>query len=618
MSSIIRPHLVRVRFRDYDSIRLEDVVELLLQEASRVHLHLVAPDSSQFMDRLRMDYATEDRISLQSMPVSWNLLDPHVTLILTVSGKKPDLSQADEVCTLSNWNRDDVISYLIDQGEGDCQKGLSRLLPIHYEWLGNDCELWEIVLNQLRHTEATVEDILWQRLVAEVKSLRPKNLFGFLGISMKRGSPLLDQLAADQLTFRHIIPGPTDRNLGAVLHKRLLSIPAVNIRLLATYIAIRLTKSDSKPLEFRFSEELCAKIAELLRQDSNIKSLLLNRLMGRLASTSLTLLHAIDPTWKPSRIDSQEVSNAWLSKIRWDGMEVSNSRFSFSKLDLSDWNRSKIKRLRLRSSQVDGSHWNGATISQSEFMQCKFRKSRWEHSQIDSTSWTECQLQDSEWEWAHARTCEWKRCDISGARFEKSEIDNSHVIECDLSNSDLRNSVWHQTSFQRCRWSKCKLEHSKFHRSKLEYADFEGIEIANADFQHTSLRESQWSGSRCESVNFSNANLTNCKLAEIVWVECDLRHSDMRGAVFHYGSTRSGLVGSPYPSHGTRTGFYTDALEELYFKPPESIRRAAIIDCDLRGANLSGIDFYLVDLRGTKLNAEQREQAAASGAILGD
>jgi uncharacterized protein YjbI with pentapeptide repeats len=95
-----------------------------------------------------------------------------------------------------------------------------------------------------------------------------------------------------------------------------------------------------------------------------------------------------------------------------------------------------------------------------------------------------------------------------------------------------------------------------------------------------------------------------------------LREADLRGASFHMGSTRSGLVGSPVACEGSRTGFYTDDYEEQSFKSPEEIRKANLCGADLRGARLDGVDFYLVDLRGACYDPEQEEHFRRSGAIL--
>ena len=90
------------------------------------------------------------------------------------------------------------------------------------------------------------------------------------------------------------------------------------------------------------------------------------------------------------------------------------------------------------------------------------------------------------------------------------------------------------------------------------------------------------------------------------------------GCHFHYGSTRSGIVGSPYPSHGTRTGFYTDDFFDQNFRSIEEIRKASLQGCDLTGAKVFDADFYLVDLRDAKYNEEQFQHFQKCGAILFD
>ena len=116
--------------------------------------------------------------------------------------------------------------------------------------------------------------------------------------------------------------------------------------------------------------------------------------------------------------------------------------------------------------------------------------------------------------------------------------------------------------------------------------------------------------------NFRDARLTNTGLAEVDWPGADLRGADLTGASFHMGSTRSGLVGSPYPGEGSRTGFYTDDYRDQDFKTPEEIRKANLCGADLTGAQVAGVDFYLVDLRGALYTPDQRDHFARCGAIL--
>ena len=106
------------------------------------------------------------------------------------------------------------------------------------------------------------------------------------------------------------------------------------------------------------------------------------------------------------------------------------------------------------------------------------------------------------------------------------------------------------------------------------------------------------------------------RLADIYWPGADLRDCDLRGASFHLGTTRSGLVGSPIACEGSRTGFYTDDYYDQDIKRAEEIRKANLRGADLRGANIEGVDFYLVDLRDAKYSQEQAKQLRQSRAIL--
>lgn len=125
------------------------------------------------------------------------------------------------------------------------------------------------------------------------------------------------------------------------------------------------------------------------------------------------------------------------------------------------------------------------------------------------------------------------------------------------------------------------------------------------------LTASQW-----PHAHLQGADLRDTGLAEIEWEQADLRDADLRGATFHLGSSRSGLVGSPLASEGSRTGFYTDDYEEQGFKAPEEIRKANLCRADLRGAKIDGVDFYLVDLRGARYTAEQEAHFRGCRAIL--
>jgi uncharacterized protein YjbI with pentapeptide repeats len=144
----------------------------------------------------------------------------------------------------------------------------------------------------------------------------------------------------------------------------------------------------------------------------------------------------------------------------------------------------------------------------------------------------------------------------------------------------------------------------------------EDIESPEGQFTKAQLTSAHLTGSRMPRVKMQDANLVGTYLAEIDWAGADLRNADLRGAIFHMGSSRSGLVGSPIAREGSMTGFYTDEREEMYFKRPEEIRKANLRGADLWGAKIEGADFYLVDLRDARLDQTQWQYAKHCGAIL--
>ena len=146
--------------------------------------------------------------------------------------------------------------------------------------------------------------------------------------------------------------------------------------------------------------------------------------------------------------------------------------------------------------------------------------------------------------------------------------------------------------------------------------NLELVEFPEGDFRGANLDAAQLTGSVMPRADFRQAILRNAGLADVQWEMADLREANLRNCSFHMGSSRSGLVGSPYPSHGTRTGFYTDTVDEQYYKRPEEIRKANLCGADLRGAYVAHADFYLVDLRGAKYDADQAEHFRRCDAIL--
>jgi uncharacterized protein YjbI with pentapeptide repeats len=133
----------------------------------------------------------------------------------------------------------------------------------------------------------------------------------------------------------------------------------------------------------------------------------------------------------------------------------------------------------------------------------------------------------------------------------------------------------------------------------------------NASFVHSDLTGSRW-----RQANLAGALFHWAGLADVDWEGADLRSCDFRWSTFHLGNSRSGIVDSTIASEGTRTCFYTDESLEEHFRAPEEVRKANLRNCDLRGAHVEGTDFYLVDVRGARLEPAQRRWLQRCRAIL--
>jgi uncharacterized protein YjbI with pentapeptide repeats len=138
-----------------------------------------------------------------------------------------------------------------------------------------------------------------------------------------------------------------------------------------------------------------------------------------------------------------------------------------------------------------------------------------------------------------------------------------------------------------------------------------GFVAEYACFDRSDLTGARWPNAQLRGAAFPSAGL-----AHVDWEGADLRDANFARATFHLGSSRSGLVGSPIAGEGSRTGFYTDESFEQGFRAPEEVRKANLRNSDLLGARIEETDFYLVDVRGARMDARQHSWLRRCRAIL--
>jgi uncharacterized protein YjbI with pentapeptide repeats len=395
----------------------------------------------------------------------------------------------------------------------------------------------------------------------------------------------------------------------------LQSIPSNIMRLRVEDVVHRLWAKDGGVLSTPLERDVIIEVSQRLKNEPNLVEFLKSLTGNYTASMATSILHQMQMQWKPTtfyrcNLSSSEYDKANWPKIGFTKSDLSCCNFSGSILTEASFSKSKIYRCDFANSKLDG-----ITSFETAFKNCDFTTSQLTRSTWKNSNVRECCLIHSNLDQSTIEEVQFFSADFQRALLANARLDNCYFEDCSFDDSDLNSLNAKSTIFIRCRLKQATLTGAEFTNCNFAGLDFEDTVQYSLNVELSSLGDSIMTGSKLFDCSFANSDLKGSRMAEIEWHGCDLRGANLREIVFHFGSTRCGLVGSPYPSHGTRTGFYTDQLEEQYFKEPEEIRRAALIDCDLRGANLDGVDFYLVDLTGSVLDRHRYKQAIATGAL---
>jgi uncharacterized protein YjbI with pentapeptide repeats len=328
-----------------------------------------------------------------------------------------------------------------------------------------------------------------------------------------------------------------------------------------------------------------------------------------------SILHASDTGWVPSG-KGCNLGGAYLPQAAWPYIELpevnlqhadlSGAYLHEAVLDRALANNCNLSQARLVGASLRGFHAAGANLAGADLSRSKAEKAVFNAAILKGANLENALLPKASFVGAYLEGACLVEADLSEAVLQGAEITEADFTAANLGGACLSGLCLRRATFTGAR----------FERAILNKCDLEYLQSPAAEFQGAKLTEAYLTGSWMPEANFENANLRHTGLADINWAGANLRGADLTGASFHAGSSRSGLVGSPIASEGTRTGFYTDDSEEQYFKCPEEIRKANLCGADLRGAILTDVDFYLVDVRGALFDPEQEQHLRRCRAIL--
>jgi len=321
------------------------------------------------------------------------------------------------------------------------------------------------------------------------------------------------------------------------------------------------------------------------------------------------------PGYRPTYELRGNLDGAWLQQIDLHDhcIRASLERAQLDGADLSQviFDRCSLVEADLRGALADHTQFKQLTGSSLKAARLQAPHSTWIEARLNGAMFRRANLENADLTDARLAFADLRSANLSGANLSGARLTRAQVAEANLSNASLTGTKIIGVDFRGTRLDDIDLRGAQLSSCSFEGCSLPAPRAALASFSNCDLTASHW-----RQADLRDCTFAKCGLAEVQWEGADLRGADLRGATFHLGNSRSGLIDSTTPSEGSRTGYYTDESLEDRFQTPEDVRKANLRNCDLRGAQILGVDFYLVDLRGAKLDPFQRRWLMRCRAIL--
>jgi uncharacterized protein YjbI with pentapeptide repeats len=513
--------------------------------------------------------------------------------------------------TLARWGNDDLIEYLLAVHHAQCASVLNRLHRGDHQWLCGIPGLWTIVLDTLAAEPSIIgaRAAMRHHLQPQLQSpaLLSQAQLACLDALTEGGVRLLTpDLFGQEVAFAPAV----SRLLGYAPVQLLLGADciAAHLRSRATcdYLAIVLPRELIKAA----GEEIAGTAESLQYLQDLVAGSTLNCPMAA------SLLHAASPGWVPSAHESLRLQGAYLDGAAWADVrlpainlreaDLRNADLGNALLDGANVSQANMRHIRLARASLNGLRATEADLRGAD-LSCVIAR---------GAIWNSARLED-----VNMRGAVLTRASFFGSRLTRATLAGADLTEAvlnfaELEDADFTGAILRQANLSKLCLQEAAFVNACFAQAILSNCNMEGMDLRGLSFEHANLTGALLTGTDCSAADFSGALLRSAGLGDVNMEGACLRDADLRGATFHMGSSRSGLVNSPFASEGTRTGFYTDESSEQHFKAPEEIRKANLRGADLRGARIKNVDFYLVDLRDARYDAEQEEHFRRCRAIL--
>lgn len=611
-SAAVRP---RVSSREFgDSRLLEDVVAELIEDGLVEVIWIdgaAGGGKSTALAHLAACFAGDERLVFVDDPQPSQVNRYRVTH--TVIASTESLPENDDVVLrLQPWGIDELVEYVLATDCSSCSKVMERLAESNKHWWTP--QIAEIVLRHYLADDSLAHP--GQALLNEVQN--------FLTNPQQRDAAAAFCLAA--------LVGGSDQVLEAAKQVaetkcpddifKLLRHSELQTQLVGDHLASLLCSEE--PID-QLGERLPLEVIEIIgdrcrdktRGRERILELMESKDAERIHPMVASIMFRMDNMWCPANCTAErKLAGGYFCGANWPLVNLANAKLWGGDFSAADLSCARLDYADAAGAMFDGAKMEGAHLNGISAPSASFCGADLQEATFTSTKLPEAVFVGANLTRAVLSGADLMRADFTGARLNHADFKFARLQHAKLAEADLSGANFESANLTQCDLREVELWGACFDGAILVDAQMEDVEFPEGRFTRAQLTSAHLTGSRMPRVIMRDANLVGAYLAEIEWEGADLRNADLRGAIFHMGSSRSGLVGSPIAREGSMTGFYTDDREEMYFKRPEEVRKANLRGADLRGAKIDGTDFYLVDLRGARLDRGQWQHAKQCGAIL--
>ncbi|MGL1932064.1 MAG: pentapeptide repeat-containing protein [Desulfotalea sp.] len=310
------------------------------------------------------------------------------------------------------------------------------------------------------------------------------------------------------------------------------------------------------------------------------------------------------------------VTREELVKLHKLGKPVAGAILSgvdLSELDLTgiDLSRCQLKKTSFQNSKLDNAKFEQAMGGEINFSGASLKGSLFERAILADANFENCDLSEM-----NGNNASFKGGNFSGACLANACLEMAILNEINFTKANCAGVTIHM-----CMVSG-KADKANFANAKISKCIFKDVSLSESDFSNATINETQFNGGGGEGINFYAADLTKMYTARNAIFE----KSNFNRAVMNYATLREGsFSGSTFNKGDLENCMFENSkltkcdFVNCYAKGASftkcnlegsvmracnimmgGMKKARLVDVDLRGSNLFAVDFYKVVLGNTR------------------